>query len=599
MKQLTKRILTAVIGTIVITIICASGIISSYSNALNDAIYQQEQTPDERITIIGIDDRAIEEFGPWPWSRDIIAQAIEYLNADPQAQPAVIGLDVVFDSTTTEQADEYLASVVSENDNVVVGAFAVFGNEIVENPDGTFHVDNYAVIDSKEPYPQLKEGADVGHVNTMLDSDGILRHAIWEIEFPDGTTMPAFNSIIAQKYAQITGLQITPPHTDSLSRWYVVQQSSPGSYSDGISVADLVNQTVSPQFFKDKIVLIGPYATGLQDEYKTPISPAENMYGVEYQANTIGALLANETKAEPISLQYVIVAIIAFLSFWFIFGKKFAISTLIWLIGCGAWLAICLISFNLGVVLHILYGWSAITTAYFVSIIQNYFQELKEKHRISFTFKRYVAPEIVSELLKNDPKTLELGGSSVDIAVLFADIRGFTAFSSTLPAQTVVEVINKILTVSSESILQNHGTLDKYIGDCTMAFWGAPLPQHDYIYNAVKTALELRNKLLILAEELQEQYGFSLGCGIGVNCGSAVVGNIGSPSRMDYTIIGNTVNAASRLEGKAKTGEVFVSKDVADALKGRVKFEYLGNNFEIKGLAKDFAVYKAISLIDE
>ncbi len=598
MSKYTGRILISVLGAAVVTAICASGLLIAFSNAVNDAAYQRPTAPDERIVVIGVDDRAIEQLGPWPWDRDVFARAIEYMNADPDNRPAVIGLDVVFDATSDDPAaDQALADAAAEGGNVVVGAFGVFGNEIVNSPDGSFYINDYAVVDYEEPYEALKQSATMGHVNTMLDSDGVLRHAIWEVEFPSGETVPAFYTALAQGYAKSTGTPYPQkPPTDARGRWYVLQQSLPGAYSDGISVVDLVNGTVSPQFFADKIVLIGPYATGLQDEYRTPISPAQSMYGVEWQANALGSLMAETGKSEFPTAQYVIIYLLTFLCFWSMYGRTVLSSTGFWISGSVIWGIVCVGMFFLGAVLHILYGLFAATIAYIISIVQNYLRERTEKRRISFTFQRYVAPEIVSELLRHDPKNLALGGRTVDVAVMFADIRGFTSLSSKLPATEVVELINKILTVSSESVLQNHGTLDKYIGDCTMAFWGAPLPQEDYIFNALKTALELQARLNGLSIELEKQYGIPMGCGVGVNCGSVVVGNIGSASRMDYTIIGDTVNTASRLEGRAKAGEVYVSRAVVEALKGRAEFEYLGNDFAIKGMPSDFEIYKAIAL---
>ncbi len=600
MKKIFKRIILPIIFAAIITVACSSGILLSVANSINDSIYQRPSAPDERIVIIGIDDRAIAEFGPWPWDREIMAKAIEFLNSDPQTMPAIIGLDAVFDGESDIQSDKFLADVAAENSNVVVGSLAVFGSTLITNDSGDFYIDEHVVLDFIEPYAKLKASTMQGHVNAMLDEDGILRHAIWEIELTDGSVIPAFYRVIAEKFSEIAGLNpIKTPPTDGRNNWYVVQQSLPNSYSDAISVLDLVNEDVPSQFFDDKIVLIGPYASGLQDEYKTPISPAENMYGVEYQANAIAALLSENVKYEPISLQFVIVFLFSFSSIWLMYNRKLLVCMIIWLSIMSVWFIVCLVAFEMGVVLYIFYVLFSVTAIFLSSIVINYLREYDEKKQLSLTFSRYVAPEIVSELLKNNSGNLELGGKDVEIAVLFADIRGFTNLSSQLPPTKVVEIINKILTVSGDGILKNQGTLDKYIGDCTMAFWGAPLPQDDYIFRAVKAALEISENLNKLTSELKEEYGYSLGCGIGVNCGPAVVGNIGSPTRMDYTVISNTVNAASRLEGIAEVGEVLVSRSVVDALKGRVNFEYLGNEFNLKGLQEDFEVYKAISIIDK
>ncbi len=597
-NKIIRRLSLSFVGATLATLLCYSGVLLFPSNSINDTVYQRPVTPDERIIIIGIDDYAIQEFGAWPWSRDVMAKAVENLNSDPDSMPVVIGIDAVFDADSDPQGDANFANTVGRYNNVVVATFATFGTEIVTDENGDFYIDDYAVVGFEESYDLLKDNVKQGHANVMLDSDGVLRHAIWEIELPDGRIIPAFNRVVAEEYCKSNNLALPQkPPTDERGRWYVEQQSMPNSYSDGISIADVINEDVSPQFFKDKIVLIGPYTIGLFDEYQTPISSAENMYGVEYQANAISALLTASSKSEPIATQYILLFAISFLSFCFLYNKKLLTSTLFCVIASIVWFVFCIVMFEVGFVLHILYGLGVIGAAFVVSVVKNYIREHTERRKVTLTFKRYVAPEIVTELMKNEQTGLELGGKTVDIAVLFADIRGFSALSSKIPATTVVQAINKILSATSGCIFNNQGTLDKYIGDCTMAFWGAPLPQEDYIYKAVKTAVEIRDTITSLSKELEDEFGYHLGCGIGVNCGPAVVGNIGSKTRMDYTVIGNTINAASRLEGIAESGDVYVSKAVADALNGRVEFEYIGNDFELKGIRDEFDVYRVVSLI--
>ena len=177
-----------------------------------------------------------------------------------------------------------------------------------------------------------------------------------------------------------------------------------------------------------------------------------------------------------------------------------------------------------------------------------------------------------------------------DIAVLFVDIRGFTPMSELLPPPAVVEILNKYLTLTSSSIIKHKGTLDKFIGDATMAIWGAPLKQEDYIMNAVKAALDIVNGSKALNEELLQQCGRTVGFGVGVHCGPAIVGNIGAPMRMDFTAIGDTVNTAARLEANAPAGKVLISRAVADALEGRIKVTSLGDGIKLKGKAEGFEV---------
>jgi len=168
------------------------------------------------------------------------------------------------------------------------------------------------------------------------------------------------------------------------------------------------------------------------------------------------------------------------------------------------------------------------------------------------------------------------------------DIRGFTTMSEALDPPTVVQIINKYLTLTTECIMRYHGTLDKFVGDCTMAFWNAPLPQEDAIYLACRAAMDMVEGSKALGEELQQKYGRTVSFGVGVHYGPAVVGNIGAPQRMDYTAIGDTVNTSARLEANAPGGKILISRVVADALGDRAKVTSLGDSIKLKGKAEGF-----------
>ena len=176
-----------------------------------------------------------------------------------------------------------------------------------------------------------------------------------------------------------------------------------------------------------------------------------------------------------------------------------------------------------------------------------------------------------------------VGGRVVNIAVLFVDIRGFTTMSEKLTPSEVVEILNQYLTLIADCIMRNGGTLDKFIGDAAMAFWGAPLPQEDYVMKAVRAAEDMRQGSDELSKVLMEKYGRTVSFGIGVHVGDAVVGNIGSPQRMDYTAIGDTVNTSARLEANAPARTIFISREVADCLEGRIRVTSLGTSIKLKG----------------
>ena len=221
----------------------------------------------------------------------------------------------------------------------------------------------------------------------------------------------------------------------------------------------------------------------------------------------------------------------------------------------------------------------------------NYIQAALAKHRVTTRFKKYVAPEIVNEILKEGTDSLKLGGKLTQIAVLFVDVRGFTSMSEKLDPEQLVAVLNRYLGLISECILKNGGTLDKFIGDAAMAFWGAPLRDDDYVFKAVQAAADMAAGSAALAEELERLYGRSVSFGIGIHMGPAVVGNIGSPQRMDYTAIGDTVNTAERLEANAKGGNIYISRAVAEALEGRIRVTPLGK-IQLKGKEEGFEVFR-------
>ena len=183
--------------------------------------------------------------------------------------------------------------------------------------------------------------------------------------------------------------------------------------------------------------------------------------------------------------------------------------------------------------------------------------------------------------------------------MLFVDVRGFTTMSEALEPPQVVEILNRYLTLIADCILNHHGTLDKFVGDAAMAFWGAPLPQDDYVMLACRAAMDMVKGSEALSQELLARYGRTVSFGVGVHVGPAVVGNIGSPKRMDYTAIGDTVNTSARLEANAPGGTVYISRAVADSLEGRIRATSLGDTIKLKGKKDGFEILTLDEILDE
>ncbi|MDO4540473.1 MAG: adenylate/guanylate cyclase domain-containing protein [Syntrophomonadaceae bacterium] len=601
MKRSTRRkIGIALLAAVVLTGLAASGLLFDADSALSDALYQKPRATQGDVTVIGIDARALEEIGPFhTWTREVLAQVVEALNADAEHKPAVIGIDVLFTGQTEPEADARLVEAAQRHGNVVTASTANFGSELVTDSAGNFYMDNYFVTSYDEPFAALREATVTGHINGMYDADGVLRHNIMYIDLPDGTRVPSFAYQVYSRYQAFYGAQPgAMPQMDARYHWYVPFSSLPGGYSDGISVVDVLKGEVPAGFFAGRIVLIGPYAAGMSDHFITAVDHAQLMYGVEYQANVIDALIAQDFKAEVGDRwQLAALFLLSFACALWLLDRRVLTATITWLVLGGGYVGLALWAYNRGYVLHVLWIPLSVTAIYIVAVAANYIRAALEKRRITNTFQRYVAPEIVAEILKEGTDALELGGKMTDIAVLFVDIRGFTPMSEVLQPPQVVEVLNSYLELTSSCIMNNHGTLDKFIGDATMAFWGAPLPQEDYVFNAVKAALDMVERSKELGEELERRFGRTVAFGVGVHCGKAVVGNIGAEMRMDFTAIGDTVNTAARLEANAPAGQVLISRAVADALEGRIIATSLGDTIKLKGKAEGFEILRLEGLV--
>ena len=600
-KAKWKPALAALLIAGALTLLAGLGVLDGPDQTLSDVFYQEPRFFDGSIVLVGIDQKSFDAFGPYTeWGRNVMAAAVEALNWSEDCHPAVIALDVLYAGEKDPDIDRLLVQAAKRYGNVVTGTVAEIGTVLVEGADGELRLRDFSVRNYEEPFDALRDVITPGHINAMLDDDGVLRHHLLQITLPDGTVVPSMALAAAQMYRDYMGQDpIELPPTDSRGFWYVPFTGMPGDLYEFISVADLIFGEIPADYFADKIVFIGPYAVGLQDSYFTSIDHARQMYGVEFQANAVQALLRGEYKQEAGDAWQLAVLffllLCAFAGFW---RRRMWIATVLWVVLSGGWVLACRAAYAQGWILHLLWVPVGVTILYVGCIAANYIRAALEKRQITGTFKRYVAPEIVNEILKEGTDALGLGGKQVQIAVLFVDVRGFTPMSERLEPTQVVEVLNDYLTLISKCILDNGGTLDKFIGDAAMAFWGAPLPQEDFVMKAVRAAAAMAEGSKALSQHLMEKYGRTVSFGIGVHVGDAVVGNIGSPERMDYTAIGDTVNTSARLEANAPAGTIYISRAVADALEGRIRVTSLGDSIKLKGKQEGFEVLTMDEILD-
>ena len=601
-NERSRTLIISLLSSLVLTLlIAAGGVLDRVDLWAQDSWFQSDKALDGEIIVIGIDDASLDELGPYnTWDRTYMAAALEKLAEDPEMKPAVVAIDTLYIEESTPEADERLANAAEQLGNVVTASFATIGSKVITE-DGNTYFATDAVLAYEEPYDALRDATTQGHINAMYDTDGILRHALLYVK-PEGTTVYSMAYETARLYGEYNGFEIQMPPASSRGNYYVTYSAKPRGYYDGFSFSDLINGRIDPQEYAGKVVFIGPYAKGLQDEYFTTIERSKLMYGVEYQANVVQMILESNYKTEVSRFpQALVLFIVCFLMFLLFQKVGIKLSTVIAAAAAVLSIGIEYALFNVkiggvGHVLHPLWLPVGILVFYIASIVIHYVKSTLEKRRVTRTFERYVAPEIVSEILKGGTEALSLGGKTVDIAVLIVDVRGITTMSERLDPEKVVFILNKYLTMASGCVEATGGTLDKFVGDAMMAFWGAPLPQEDPVMNAVKTAMGIVEGCARVSEELKAEIGEELRVGVGVNYGPAVVGNMGAEKHMDYTAIGDTVNTAARLEANAPGGKVYISRSVADALEGRITYTSLGDTIKLKGKAEGFEVLELNSI---
>lgn len=555
----------------------------SFDCLLRDKLYQSPRGINNKIKIIAIDDKTLQEVGPFgTWSRGVYADVIEKLGDYPD----VIALDIMIFGDMDEEGDQRFKQVCAENGNVISGSYINYTSAYKTDSDGNPYIDHFNIEGITQPI--TAEQCTTGFVNASPDEDGIVRSAFVEAYF-DEQIYKSFAVSAYEQYCRVNGIKENIPEVDSNGRMWINYAGRPYDY-EHISLSDVLNGNVDPRIFNDCIVLVGAYASGLQDQFSVPNS-ADLMYGVEIHANIIQGFLDGKTPvpADRILSSFVS-AILAAAAYFVSRQFNFKASTPVVLLLTGGFIAVGIAANNAGTTLPILYAPMFMLVGYLLNLGRRYAEETREKRKITAAFKKYVAPQVVEEISKTGNYHIKLGGENRHIAVLFVDIRGFTPMSESLEPEQVVDILNSYLNLTTNAIFSNGGTLDKFIGDATMAVFNAPFDLDDYIFRAVKTAWDIVSGGNAIESKFIEKYGKSVSFGVGVNCGNAVVGNIGCDFRMDYTAIGDTVNTAARLESNAKRGQVLISEDVYTQVKDRVTVEPIGE-IPLKGKSKGVFVY--------
>jgi len=575
--------------------LCFFQCLYSFDKMIADRIYQVPSVTDSRIKIISIDEKTIQSYGDVStWSREIPAKLVETLTANKEHAPAVIGFDIMYVSAKDAEADKRFAQACENAGNVITAVNVVTEDKLIVQKDGSLSLDTMHAELVEYPYAQLKDVTEYGFANTTQDRDGYIRYGLWSMKYEEEEIL-SLSAKIYESYCKQKGIDVKVPELISDGAFGFTFSGKSGAY-EVISLHDVLKGKVDARVFKDAIVLVGAYAPGMQDSYNVAIQKGQQMYGVEIHANIVEALLEGKVYTPVPVIGYAAVITLLAMAFMFISGKIKMIPLTIIMAGMivlnfvtGKML------YNNGIAVGIIELPIIILLIYLYQLIAGYLGEVLKRRKVMNAFKKYVAPQVVDEISKTGEFTIKLGGENRHVAVLFVDIRGFTPMSESLEPEQVVEILNEYLSLTTAAIFKNGGTLDKFIGDATMAVFNAPFDLDDYIFKAVCTALDIAAGSDALEKKLLERFGKSVSFGIGVNCGPAVVGNIGCDFRMDYTAIGDTVNTAARLESNAARGQILISKEVYEAVKDRVEASEIGV-IPLKGKKEGALVYEVLGL---
>ncbi len=594
MKHLCRIRAAAVTAAVILAslIFLYFGTAGYWDLGISDRLNQKESVTNKKIYIIGIDDRTLKQYGSInTWSRNIPAKLVSILNEVPDEAPAVIGFDVIYSESAQRGADDNFARVCQEAGNVVCAMSFSFKEQPEKGEDGRIVYNPYHVDYVIEPYENLKDAVMLGFANTFVDSDGYVRQAMAYLDHEEERVY-SLSARVYDRYQKNRGEEtVLPAVYGRNNRFFFSYSGKPGGYSV-VSMADVLDGTVDRALFQDAIVLVGAYAVGMQDSYMPAIAHNSQMYGVEIHANIIEALLEGRTQL-PVS-PFVYAAAGALLCGLFYVGtrKMRPLSATV------LFVVLTVLNFVFGRVMY-RRGWIVpevlvpvcLLVIYLIRMVREYLSEIMRRRRVINVFKQYVAPQVVDKISKDKDFELVIGGENRHVAVLFVDIRGFTTMSESLEPEEVVEILNEYLGLTTQAIFDNGGTLDKFVGDATMAVFNAPFDLDDYIFRAVHTAWDMQAGAAAIAEKFSKRFGRSVSFGIGVNCGNAVVGNIGCDFRMDYTAIGDTVNTAARLESNAAPGQILLSREVYEAVEDRVFVTPIGE-IPLKGKSQGVFVYQ-------
>jgi adenylate cyclase len=621
------------------------------------------RTQDERIVILDIDEKSLKEEGRWPWGRDRMALLMDKLfdkygiavvgfdivfaekdessglkELQKLGQNQLKG-DASFQSVLSQirpqlEYDQIFADKIKGR-NVVLGYYLTSQRETNVSgslPEPTFPAGTFngrpVGFTTWNGYganlPELQQvAASAGHFNPLVDFDGRVRRVPMLAEYKGAyyeslslaivrtllgkaKLSPGFADVKTGGYSGLEWLEIDAQGdklripVDGDVATFVPYRGGQGSFRY-IPITDVLHDRIDLAQLKDKIVLVGTSAPGLMDMRATPV--AEVYPGVEVHANMISGILDQNLKERPPYMlgAEVVWLLLAGITLCFLLPLLSPVKAiLVSLFVLAASTVLNLLMWNHWNILLPLANTLVMTALIFaLNMSYGYFIESRTKRQITSLFGKYVPSELVDEMSKNPEQVVSMEGESREMTVLFSDVRGFTTISEGLDPKELSQLMNEFLTPLSRVISMHNGKVDKYMGDCIMAFWGAPKPLPDHARNAILAGIEMLQTLEKLQPYFRGRGWPEIHVGVGINSGRVSVGNMGSDVRVAYTVMGDEVNLASRLEGITKQYgvRIIVGENTRNAVPDFLYREL--DHVRVKGKDKPVAIYEPVCPVGE
>lgn len=571
---------------------------------------KQDQLIDESIVLINIDEQTIRRNGQWPWPRDVMATLIAEIN---NRGAAVVVAPIIFSEEDRFGKDQDLVNTLKADNVVLAQVPTTQTSEPYARPRGSVLIGpNISdVIPSWSgalpPIRSLAEAAaGVGMIATVPEPDGVVRRSPMLVavgnRFYPSITLETIRVIAGEQSFQvraneagvevirIPGLPLI--YTDVNGRVWPTRNFSYSQYS----AASL------PESLEGKVVILSLTAEGFSNPVATSHGEMlPNLVIATELTSILNQFFVTRTDISDL-VEIVAGTILSLIVLLLVIRTKLlvaGITTL--LIAVGIVYSTLIARSDMNLLYDATFPLLVCLITFAISAFSRALEEFRLKQQIKKQFGTYLSPDMVEKLQKN-PDLLKLGGETRELSIMFTDVRGFTAISEHYgtDVQGLTKIMNRYMTAMTAKILDNNGTLDKYIGDAQMAFWNAPLDDKDHAINAVRTALAMLKDLERFNDEIVVEGIPAFGMGLGINTGSVVVGNMGSTQRFDYTCLGDNVNLAARLEGQSKPYGVrlVIGQNTNELVKDKfftVELDYIA----VKGKKEGIKIYTVIEAREE